>query len=96
MNAAKAKDSAVAQQARQQWYANAASIAAFLARANPYWNQAEWQAMLFEHLRMTENEAVQQLNGRFSDSIAQYDAIQNQALEMADVMAQGIIQQFRL
>ena len=96
VNAAKAGDAAAAGQARRQWYANAANIAAFLARANPYWNQAEWQAMLFEHLRMTENEAVQQLNGRYADSIAQYDAIQNQALEMADVMAQGIIQQFRL
>jgi len=96
VNAAKAGDSAAAEQARQQWYANAAGIAAFLARANPYWNQADWQAMLFEHLRMTENEAVQQLNGRYADSIAQYDAIQNQALEMADVMAQGVIRQFRL
>lgn len=96
VNAAKAGDSAAVRQARQQWYVNADRIAAFLAGINPYWNQADWQAMLYEHLRMTENEAVQQLTGRFADSIAQYDAIQNQALEMADVMAQGVIMQFRL
>jgi hypothetical protein len=96
VNAAKAGDSAAIQQERQKWYANADEIAAFLAGANPYWSQASWQAMLYDHLKMTENEAVQMLTGKYADSIAQYDAIQNEALEMADMLAQGIILQFRL
>ena len=96
VNAAKAGDSAAVQQERHKWYANAEAIAAFLASANPYWNRADWQAMLHEHLMMTESEAVQLLTGKYADSIAEYDEVQAQVLEMADIMAQGIIRQFRL
>jgi len=52
--------------------------------------------MLYDHLRMTENEAVQTLNRRYAESIAQFDAIQEQALRMADEMGYGIIRQLRL
>lgn len=96
VNAAKAGDSAAVQQERRKWYANADEIAAFLASANPFWNRADWQAMLYDHLKMTENEAVQMLTGKYADSITEFDEVQAQALEMADMMAQGIIRQFRL
>ena len=96
VNAAKAGDTNAAQQQRQKWYKNADDIADFLSNANPYWSRSEWQAMLYAHLKRTENEAVQLLTGKYPASIAEYDAIQAQALEMADAMAQGIALQFRL
>lgn len=61
---------------------------------NPNWSAKEWNAMLFEHLRLVENEAILRLTGRYSEDVALFDKIQDQALNMADVMAEGIISQF--
>jgi hypothetical protein len=96
VNAAKMGDTRAVSEQRQKWYANADDIAGFLGQINPYWSKTTWQTMLFEHLRMTENEAVQYLTQQYEASIVQYDAIQKQALEMADVMTYGIINQFEL
>jgi hypothetical protein len=94
VNAAKTGDSQTASQQRMKWYANADSIASFLGSINPYWNVNTWRAMLYDHLKMTENEAVQLLQGQYEASIAQYDAIQNEAVQMAQEMANGIARQF--
>lgn len=96
VNAAKAGNTAEVETQRAKWYRNAEEIAAFLASINPFWSKSSWRSMLFEHLRMTENEAVQMLTGQYAESIAQYDAIQRQALMMADEMSQGIIRQFKI
>jgi len=96
VNAAKAGNEAEVKAQRAKWYENAEQIAAFLGGINPFWSEESWRSMLFEHLRMTENEAVQMLTGKYAESIAQYDAIQRQALMMADEMSQGIIRQFRI
>ena len=94
VNAAKAGDSKTADEKRNIWYANADDIANFLSQINPYWNRNIWQTMLYDHLKMTENEALQILTGQYDASISQYDAIQKEALEMADYMSSGIIRQF--
>ncbi|HEY8423909.1 MAG TPA: hypothetical protein VIL23_04035 [Clostridia bacterium] len=52
--------------------------------------------MLFEHLRLTEEEVVLVLTGQYELSIRTYDRIQAQALNMADVMTNGILKQFGL
>lgn len=96
VNAAKQGDAAKAADARQKWYENADEIAAFLASINPYWNQKEWQTLLYDHLKMTENEAALRLTGQYKEDINQYDAIEDEALEMADYMYSGIVKQFRL
>lgn len=96
VNAAKQGDTAKAADARKRWYENADEIAAFLASINPYWNQKEWQTLLYDHLKMTENEAALRLTGKYKDDINQYDAIEDEALEMADYMYSGIVNQFKL
>ncbi len=95
VNAAKAGNAQAAAQQRNRWYANADSIADFLAGINPYWNENTWRALLDDHLEMTENEATQILQGQYEASIAQYDAIQAEAIQMAQEMAKGIARQFR-
>ncbi len=50
--------------------------------------------MLYEHLALTKSEAVYVLTKRYEDSISVYDSIEKQALEMADVMVNGIVKQF--
>jgi hypothetical protein len=96
VKAAKSGDSRAAAQKRADWYANADSIANFLAGINPFWNSETWRILLYDHLKMTEDEAMQILQGRFAESIAQYDAIQGKALKMADEMGNGIIKQLKL
>lgn len=86
-------DRAVAE-AERQWYANADKIAAFLARINPNWSERKWREMLHEHLALTKAEAVNRIQGNFAEDIRLYDEIENQALQMADYMSEGIIKQF--
>jgi hypothetical protein len=95
LNAAKAGDHAGVEQARTEWYANADEIAAFLNAANPKnWRLDEMQAMMRTHLDLTLEEAVARLQGRYADDITAYDKVHVEILEMADMLSDGIINQF--
>ncbi|SDE60942.1 hypothetical protein SAMN04488542_101137 [Fontibacillus panacisegetis] len=94
VKAAKAGDQQAAANAEKRWYANADEIAEFLSSINPYWSKEEWTKMLHEHLKLTKDEAVYQLTGQYKSSIETYDLIEKQALEMADMLTKGIVQQF--
>lgn len=96
VNAAKAGDEAEATKQRNLWYANADDIAKFLGEINPYWSAKKWQALLYDHLKMVENEALLELGGKYEESVNQYDTIQDQSLKMANYMANGIIRQFKI
>lgn len=91
LNTGKAREAA---DARNRWYANADDIAAFLARINPYWSQAEWQRMLHEHLNLLTKEVAARIAGNYKENVAINDQVEPQALEMADVMTAGIALQF--
>ncbi len=69
VNAAKAGESQNTDEQRRKWYANSDDIATFLSEINLYWSKAAWRAMLYDHLKMTENEAVQLLNGQYPQSV---------------------------
>ena len=93
--AAKANDQAKLAAARTAWYANADEIAAFLSGANPTaWTASGMQAMMKEHLDLTLAEAVNQLQGHYRESVADYDKVHDAILKMADMLSNGIIQQF--
>lgn len=96
VKAAKAGDNNAAADAESRWYANADEIAEYLGSINPYWTADEWRSMLYEHLALTKNEAVQMLAGKYSDSISTFDNVEREALVMADVMADGLVKQFGL
>ncbi len=96
VQAAKRGDAAAAEAARKKWYMNADDLSAFLAKINPFWNEAEWKEMFYSHLRMTEKEAVLRLAGSYDEDIKIYDMIEAEALEMADAMFLGIVKQFSL
>lgn len=94
VNAAKANNSNAAADAEKRWYANADQIAAFLNSINPYWSMQEWQKLLYDHLAMTKDEAVDLLTRNYADSITVLDNIEQEAMAMADLMTQGIVRQF--
>jgi hypothetical protein len=52
--------------------------------------------MLYEHLELLEDEVTFRLESRYEDDVRIFDAIEDQALEMGDTMARGIINQFRI
>ncbi|WP_028558782.1 hypothetical protein [Paenibacillus pinihumi] len=83
-----------AAETEKRWYANADAIAAFLARINPYWSQKEWQQMLYEHLKLLTEEVAARIAGDYVKNVATNMEIEPQALEMADMMTTGIVQQF--
>ena len=96
VNAAKVGNAQEVERQRVLWYKNAVEIAKFLDAINPYWSFKVWKELLFEHLRLTEDEAVLILSGCYEKSIRVYQAIQDEAMQMADVMTCGIVRQFRL
>ena len=95
IQAAKAGDSSAQEDAIARWYANADEIAEFLHSANPEnWPLEEMKAMMRDHLDLTLQEAVAYLEGRHAASVAAYDQIHLQALDMADMLSEGIVKQF--
>jgi len=93
--AAKAGDQAKLADAQARWRQNANDIAAVLASVNPrYWKVGALEAMLAVHLKLTTQEAVARLQGKWAADVAAYDKIHRHALMMADTLSSGIVQQF--
>lgn len=86
VNAAKNQNSNLADRARKKWYKNADDIAAFWASLNGCRIEENWKRMLYSHLEMTEKQAALRLKGEFAQDIKMFDAIEKEALEMADCM----------
>ncbi|CAK7052555.1 hypothetical protein [Tissierella sp.] len=89
-----AGDNKKAEELEKNWYKNAEEIATLLGTINPFWSEEEWKRMLFEHLDFVKTEALDMINKDYEASIETYDKLEIQALEMADVMSNGIIKQF--
>jgi len=95
VKAAKANDQAAVAKAKDAWYANADDIATFLSQANPSnWPVDEVKAMMHTHLDQTIGEATDRLKGNHTQEIADYDAIEDHILNLADTLSAGIIKQY--
>jgi len=94
MKAAKAGNAALMEEAERSWYANADQIATFLSSINPYWPEKEMQDMLYEHLHLSKNEAVERLGGDYAGDIARFDEAVSQIIEISDIFSDGIVRQF--
>jgi hypothetical protein len=95
LSAAKAGQKTKLAAATKAWYANAHQIAAFLSKANPSsWPLSATTEMMNTHLRLTTDEAVAQLKGRWQASVAAYDRVRAEILMMAGTLADGIVAQF--
>jgi hypothetical protein len=95
LTALKANDQAALQTALDAWYANAHDIAVFLNNANPRnWPLDEMDQMMRDHLDTTTAEAVARHDADWSGDVAAYDRVHQVALEMADMLSDGIIAQF--
>ena len=73
---------------------NAAQFVAFLASINPNWSVTDLQRMLNDYMNLTKEDTAATLSQNFEDSIGIFADIERGALEMADMMTQGIVKQF--
>lgn len=94
VQAAKAGDQRAVADAERRWYENGAEIAQFLSTINPFISRREFQEMFFEHLALTEREAVLIIQHDFTRSVAVFDKIEAEALQMADTITAAIVRQF--
>ena len=94
VKAAMAGDNNAVTDADRRWHENADQLAAFLNRVNPYWRDDDWSAMLYEHLDLLGTNVENMIAKNYEESIAGYNEIDLQALEMADMMAEGLAMQF--
>jgi hypothetical protein len=94
VKAAKAGNQKAVADAERRWYANGAEIAKFLSRINPFISRREFQEMFFEHLALTTKEALFIIQNNFQASIAVFDKIEAEALQMADTITNAIVKQF--
>jgi len=93
--AAKAGDSDQVASEQARWNANADEIATLLSKANPRnWKLGEMRAMMRSHLRLTTNEVVARLQGDWAADVRAYDRIHVQILHMADMLSDGLVEQF--
>lgn len=94
VKAAKAGDRKATADAERRWYANGAQISEFLSTINPNISKNEFRKMFFEHLALTKSEAVFMLQKEFKSSIAVFNKIEAEALQMADTLTVAIVKQF--
>lgn len=81
-------------EAEAAWYANASSIATFLAKENPSFSRNELESLFHTHLDHTHNEVLSRFGGYWSRDVQTYDAIVQNALVIADTLSDGIAAQF--
>ncbi len=95
LDAALAGDEAALDTAIQDWYANSAEIGETIASLNPeHWDDDVFVEMLHAHIEQTVAYAADQVGGDYAQSIVDYDEAKHHMLELADVMAEGIVAEF--
>jgi hypothetical protein len=93
--AAKAGDSAKVADAQARWTANADQIAAALHALNPrFWPLQAMKNEMHMHLELTADEALAHLHGQWAADVADYDRVHRHILHMADMLSEGIVEQF--
>jgi hypothetical protein len=95
LQAAKSGDAAQIAKAKAAFYANGNQVARFLHAANPkHWLLGAMRTMMRVHLNQVITLAVDQLTGQYQAAIEEYDVYIDHILDMADMLSEGIVEQF--
>jgi hypothetical protein len=94
LKAAKKSDQPEFDRLNKLWFQNADEISAFLSDANPHWKLADMKKMMHDHLTLTLEEAVARQKKDYAADVIAYDKVHDEILAMADMLSDGIIQQF--
>jgi hypothetical protein len=96
LRAAKEGENNLVEYQTKKWYQNGDDVAKFLSQLNVKWDYEKIRKIFYDHLRITLNEAVEQLHNDTRKSQLWYRAALNQILSMADVMSAGLVNQLAL
>lgn len=94
MAAVRDNDNQRADQLDSQWNQNAERIARLLSNANSEYNYDEILQMLLRHLDMLKRQMMASLSGEYGEAIRLFDENENQLMELADVLTEGLLEQF--
>ena len=94
LNAAKGGDTPEFERQDDKWTHNAEDIAGLLSGANPFWPKADVLDLLKVHLKLTKDEAVARLGGKWDDDVVAFDDIFTEIMTVSDTLADGIVSQF--
>ncbi len=83
-----------AENLNQEWYANADNIAETLSSINPYYDKEVLRNMLYNHLDLLREQIQNRIAANYPADIDAFDAGEEEAMDMADYFADGIMQQF--
>jgi len=78
----------------REWYINADKMAKAFSEISPYYDEEMMRRMLFRHLDLTKQEVAMRLAGNYPADIKAFDAVEEEALAMADMFSSGIKRQF--
>jgi hypothetical protein len=93
--AAKSGDGAAVAKAKAAFFANGNQVARFLHAANPkHWSLSDMKTMMRIHLNQVITLAVDQLQGKYQAAIREYNVYIGHILDMAEMLSDGIVQQF--
>lgn len=87
----KAGDQAGVDAAAAQMYRAADDLSSLFARINIYWDQEQWNYLLYQFVRMFIEETVAMLSGDFEQEIIIYERLDDLTDIMGSYMARGII-----
>lgn len=76
------------------WYENSDEIANFLSSVNPKYSNKVLKDMLYRHLQLVTEQAVNRLNNDWKKDIEAFDEGEDHMIKFADIIAEGIIRQF--
>lgn len=76
------------------WYENADEIANFLSSVNPKYSNKVLKDILYRHLQLVTEQAVNRLNKDWKKDIEAFDEGEDHIIKFAYIIAEGIIRQF--
>jgi len=78
----------------RKWYENADKMAEAFSSINPHYEKQAMREMLYTHLKLTTQEVAMRLASHYLADIKAFDAVETEALAMADMFSSGIRMQF--
>ena len=90
------KDGDIAEEEKQDalWRVNAAGLAKFWSDNNSEYDYGELTMYLNRHLDMIKNIMEAELSGDYNEVIRLFAEQENQIMELADYLTEGLIQKF--
>lgn len=94
IKAIKDNDTNTMNEENNRWFANADELANLLSGINPFYSFEEMQTMFHNQLELLKQQVNMRMEGNHTDELSVYDNVEKQALIVADMLTNGMVNQF--